>query len=153
MARIYTVSFAPTTVTTQVDLFEVTPAAATVVQILGFEISQTTEVGDSQDEMLGIVTTTGFTVSGSGGTAPTPAPINTGDPAALMSAETLNTTQANTAGTAVHRTAFNVRGGYSMMFPSGMEISTQDRIVIALTGAPADSIDLTGTLWVSELGG
>lgn len=153
MSRVYAVSFAPTAVTTLVDLFEIVPAAATVVKILGFEISQTTEFGDAEDEMLGLVMNTGFTSSGSGGSSATPAPLDTGASAAGFTAETLNTTQASTSGTAVFRSAFNVRGGYSMMFPGGMEVTTQDRVVLALTAAPVDSIDLTGTMWIEELGG
>lgn len=151
--RIYTVTAPPVAQTTAFDLFEIVPAANTICQILGFEIGQTTEAGDAESEMINFEVLRGYTVSGSGGTAPTPGACSEGDVAASFTAEVNNSTQAGTSTpVSLHEGSFNVLGGYSMMYPGGMELSITSRTVLSINTAGADSITFTGTMWVAEIG-
>ena len=155
MSRVYTVTFNATAVTTAVDLFELTPADDKPIRLLALYLGQTTELGDAQEEQLEIRIIRGFTASGSGGSAPTPSPITPADTAAGFAAETLNTTLANTGTTnTLFVDTWNVRAGYQLIFTPEMQMgATQANttIVVRLQSAPADSITITGTLFVQEL--
>jgi hypothetical protein len=152
--RIYTVVFSAVAVTAAQDLFEISPADDKPVEIVGIELGQTTDSGDAQDEQLQISIIRGFTTSGSGGSAPTPAPLSPSDTAAGFAAEVNNTTVANT-GTSVtlHTGAWNVRAGYINWFPEGIRpAATQaNTTIVVRQTAPADSITMSGTLYVREL--
>lgn len=154
--RIYTVNFAATAVTAQVDLFEIRPADDKPLEVLGLFIAQSSDAGDAQAELLAYSVIRGFTTSGSGGSTPTPAPLNRSDTAAGFSAETLNTTLATTGTTVtLHACAFNVQAGEMLWLPEGCEwgVSQADTsLVVRLGGAPADSLTMSGTLYVREQG-
>ena len=74
MPRIYSAQFNGVAVTAQQDIFEINVASTKVVRVHSLHLSQSTEVGDAQEEGLSILVKTGATVSGSGGTAPTAVP-------------------------------------------------------------------------------
>lgn len=152
--RMYSVVFSAVAVTAAQDLFEITPADDKPVEIVGIELGQSSDAGDAQDELLQISIIRGYTTSGSGGSAPTPAPIGAADAAAGFTAEVNNTTVANT-GTAVtlQTTCWNVRGGYIQWFPEGCRPSASqaNTTIVVRQTAPADSITLSGTLYVREL--
>lgn len=153
MARMYTVSFSAVAVTAAQDFFEITPADDKPVEIVGLFLGQTSDSGDAQDEQLQISIIRGFTSSGSGGSAPTPAPLKANDAAAGFTAEVNNTTVANT-GTSVnlHQDAWNVRAGYSNWWIPDTEphANQGNTTIVVRTTAPADSITLSGTLYVRE---
>jgi hypothetical protein len=156
MARgVYTFSFDSTAATAAVDFFEVNSASGVPIEIVGLEISQTTEFGDAQDEMFRILVLSGHATSGSGGTTAA-APIKTaqGDASASCTGEMMNTTQASTGTTVQHLVlAANLRAGLfykpipeeRLVFPGGT------RLVFRLGAAPADSVSWTGTLTIKEL--
>jgi len=153
MSRRYTVIFSAVAVTAAQDLFEITPADDKPVNLLGLFIGQTSDAGDAADELLQVSVIRGYTASGSGGSAPTPAPLDPVDTASGFTAEVNNTTVANT-GTAVtlHTDTFNVRSGYQLWWtpettPRASQANTT--IVVRLT-APADSLTMSGTLYVEE---
>lgn len=155
-ARVYTVEFEATAVTAQVDFFELTPADDKPVEILGLFLSQSSDTGDAAEEILRYRVIRGHTTGGSGGSAPTPRPVNRSDAAAGFAAETLNTTIAS-AGTGVnlHSDTFNVRSGLQLWLPDTCEWSASQgdtTIVVRLMAAPADSLTMSGTLYVRELG-
>ncbi len=154
--RTYTVSFTEVAVTVAVDLFELTPADDRPLEILGLFIGQSSEFGDAASELLPYRVIRGHTVSGSGGAAPTPRPLQRGDAAAGFTAETCNTTAANTGTTVdLHADTFNVAAGEKLWLPEGCEwgvSQTDTTLVIRLASAPADSIDLSATLYVREQG-
>ena len=52
MSGVYTVQFNGVAVTAQMDLFELVANSAKPIVILGFSLSQSTEVGDSAEEAL-----------------------------------------------------------------------------------------------------
>jgi hypothetical protein len=154
MARAYTVVFNAVAVTAAQDVIEITPADDKPIEIVGLFLSQTSDVGDAQDEMLRYEIWRGYTSSGSGGSAPTPAVLIPADTAAGFTAEVNNTTVANT-GTAVnlHVDAFNVRAGLQLWFPPECRPSaSQANTTIAIRiPAPADSLTMSGTIYVREL--
>lgn len=155
MARVYTVSFENVAVTAAQDFFEVSPADDHPVVILGVFIDQFSDVGDAAEEILRWKIIRGHTTSGSGGSAATARPMDSGDSAALFSAEVNNTTIAS-AGTAVdlHAGAFNIRSGLAIWFPpEATPVANQGNttIVVRLMAAPADALSMSGTLYVAEL--
>lgn len=155
MGRVYTVQFEDVTVSAQVDLFEISPGDDRPVKLRGLFLSQNTELGDAAEEQLRIQIIRGHTVGGSGGAAPTPVPVNNLDVAAGFAAETNNTTIANTGTTTlIHSETFNVRAGYQIWWPPGCEpcaSQANTTIVVRLMAAPADGLDLSGTLYVEEV--
>ncbi len=156
MSRMYTVVFDNVAVTAAQDLFELVPAANKPIAIAGLFISQSTETGDAQEEFLRLRIIRGHTTSGSGGTAPTPASNLPGAAAASFTAEANNTTVA-TGGTPTthHIETFNVRVGYPQWWPDGAWIwctAAQNRIVVNMPSTPADSVSMSGTIYVLEGG-
>ena len=153
--RIYTVTFSAVAVSAAQDLFEITPADDKPVEIVGIELGQSSDAGDAMDELLQISIIRGFTASGSGGSAPTPAPLSPADTAAGFTAEVNNTTLANTGTTTtLHSDAFNVRAGWVYIPPLDARpvVNQGNTSLVVRTTAPADSVTFNGTMIVRELG-
>lgn len=151
--RTYSVIFSAVAVAAAQDLFEISPADDKPVEIVGIELGQSSDAGDAADELLQISIIRGFTASGSGGSAPTPAPLDNIDTAAGFTAEVNNTSLATT-GTSVTlmTTTWNVRAGYINWFPPEarpMASQANTTILVRIT-APADSLTMSGTLYVRE---
>ncbi len=155
-ARVYTVSFTAVAVTAAVDLFEITPADDKPIEVLGMFVSQSSDVGDAASEILPYRVIRGHTVSGSGGATTTPVPIDRSGAASGFTAETNNTTAANTGTTTnLLCAAFNVMVGEALWLPEGCfwEASQADTtLVVRLVAAPADSLTMSGTLYLRENG-
>ena len=155
MARTYAVTFNAVAVTVACDQFEITPADDKPCEIVAIYLSQTTEAGDAMDEMLGVQIIRGFTSSGSGGSAATPAPLLPADKAAGFTAEVNNTTVATTGTTTtLHSDAFNVRAGWCYIPPLDARpvVNQGNTSLVVRTTAPADSVTFNGTMIVRELG-
>lgn len=155
MARVYTVEFENVAVAAAQDLFEIAPADDHPVVILGVFIDQNTDVGDAAEEMVRYRIIRGHSTGGSGGSAATPRPLDPGDAAAGFAAKVNNTTIA-ADGTAVnlHSGAFNIRAGLALWFPpesTPMANQGNSTIVVRLLANPADSLSMSGTLYVAEL--
>lgn len=105
MGRIYAVIHQGTITNAggDVDLLEVLPADDKPVKLRGWSLSQISEVGDVAEEGLrvSVLRLPATVTSGSGGSTPTPIPMDSADVAAGFAAETGNTTVATTSGTAV----------------------------------------------------
>lgn len=156
MGRMYSVEFENVAVSVAQDLFEITPADDKPCIVHGIYISQSSDVGDAEEEMLRVRIIRGHATSGSGGSAPTPRPLNPTDPAAGFTAEANNTTIAS-AGTAVnlHSEAFNIRTGWQYIPTPEMrpEVTQgQTTLVVRLLAAPTDALSMSGTLYIEELG-
>ena len=154
MGRVYTVQFENVAVTAAQDFFEITPADDKPVQILGLFLSQNSEIGDAQEEFMRVQIIRGYTTGGSGGMAPTPIPLDPADAAAGFTAEVNNTTVAS-AGTAVvlHSETFNERVGMATWWPPECTPRAHQgntTLVVRLLAAPADSVSMSGTLYVQE---
>jgi hypothetical protein len=134
------------------DFLEAVAAAGKPIRICRIRIAQTSEP-TTEEEQLALTIVRGFTVSGSGGSAPTPAPVNPSDAAAGFTAETMNTTQANTSGTVVFEDAWNTRSGYDMAFaPEEGPGATGGQRLVIQSSAPADAVTIRATIWIEELG-
>jgi len=156
MGRRYAVVFEAVAVTAIQDLFEIVAGPNTVVVIHACFISQESDAGDAQDELLRVTWTRGYTTSGSGGTAANATPLDSGDVADEAAIEVNNTVQAS-VGTPVilHVECFNVRAGWAYIPTPECRItlSPDERLVLELPVAPADALTMSGTLIFEELGG
>lgn len=153
MARLYAVTFAAVSVTAAQDLFELTPADDKPIKIHEIRVGQYSDAKDAEDELLSIQIIRGFTASGSGGSAATPAPLSTIDTAAGCAAEVNNTTVANTGSTTtLIADSFNVRAGWLYVPTPECRIGCSQAnttIVVRIT-APADAVTMNGTLVFEE---
>lgn len=155
MSGIYTVQFNAVTVTAAQDLFEITGSSTQPLVILGWEIGQTSDVGDAQEEILSLLFKSGQTTSGSGGSSPSKVATDGTSAAAGFSAEANNTTKAS-AGTILTHWAgtWNVRMAHEKVFTPEQQIllPAGRRCTLELVGAPADALTVNGTIWVQEVG-
>jgi hypothetical protein len=153
---IYTAVFNGVNVTAQQDLFEILSPADAITIVHGIELSQSTETGDAQEEMLNLLLKRGQTTTGSGGTTVTSQPIETGSSAYGGTVKANNTTKAS-VGTIVTLRAdnWNVRMPYLWLPTPEMRPITGPgvRMTFELATTPADAITMSGTLWLEELGG
>jgi hypothetical protein len=146
--RAYSVPLdSPTTVAAQVDIFEIAPAAEKPIVLLGFELGQTSEVGDAQEEMLELTLkiVTGAPTSGSGGSTRTPRPALPNDSASdPTTIEVYNTTKL-TGGTTLDYKHFlwNVRMPllYVPIPEARIVCAGGEHLVLELIKTPADTID------------
>lgn len=160
LGRLYTVSFVAVAVTAAQDLFYLKPAADKPIILEQFSIyaaGGTADAGDAQEELLRVeVIRLPATVTvGSGGTAPTPTPVNPNDTAAGFTSRVNDTTVATTSGTALtHRArSMNNRVGFEWVAPPEHRqlVANAQAIVVRLNTAPADSLLLSGDADVREL--
>ena len=140
-----------------IDFFELLTPADAVAIIHSVRITQSTDAGDAQAEMLELVMrrVTGAPTSGSGGTT-NENPLMQGAPAAGSICEAGNSTKL-TGGTSVDllREGFNVQVGF-FWTPTPEEriiISPSTRLVVELVTTPTDALDFHGTLIFEEIGG
>lgn len=152
--RIYTVVVsAAASPAAAFDFLELNPASAKPIEVLRLRIAQTSEP-TTEEEQLRITCIRGQSTSGSGGSAPTPRPLNSTDPAAGFTAETMNTTVA-TGGSPVTlgEDALNIRAGYDIPFaPEEVPEAVNGERLVFTCSAPADAITFDLTAWVRERG-
>jgi len=146
---VYTVPInCSTAITAQVDIFEIASGANRPVTLLGFEIAQTSEIGDAMEEQLELLLkrVTGAPTSGSGG--PAAATVRAvGQDNSLATGATFengNTTKL-TGGTSeeLKRFSWNVRVPLLWVpIPEARpDILVSDHLVLELVKPPADQID------------
>lgn len=161
MGRRYSAIFSAVAVTAAQDLFEVLSATDSVTRVLGFRILQTTDVKDAEEEILRLETVRGIgsVTSGSGGGSnPTAQPAEDGDAAFGGTIEINNTTRM-VAGSGTLETleipGWNVRIPLDFYFTpeTAPVISPGNRWTLALPAAPADSLTMSGTIFLEEIGG
>jgi hypothetical protein len=160
MGQIYSVSFSGTYTAagTDTDLLEILPADDKPVKLRGFVISQTSEVGDAQEEgiRISVIRLPATVTSGSGGSAPTPIPPNSADAAAGMAAEVNNTTVATTSGTAVTLAEFgwNERNSpFDFWWPDAAfcpKVKQGEGLVVRGQTTVADDLTIQFTAWLEE---
>jgi hypothetical protein len=158
MARLYTCTWASAQ-TVQQDFFELIAPTNKSVVLHAIELEQTTEVGDAQEEGLAILLKRGVgsVTTGSGGTTPTPVPVDAGD-SAFGGTTKINNTTKMVAGSGVISTlanwAWNVRVPFLKLFTPELRpvIKGGDRFTVELGTNPADSITFSATIWFEEIG-
>ena len=153
MGRMYSATFEEVAVTAAQDLFQILAPADSTVSLHWLVITQSSDAGDSESEQLNVLIHRGST-NGSGGSTPTPTPMNLGDAAAGTVVEANNTSQG-TEGTFIHSESFNVMAGLNIVWTpeTRPQISPSDLLHIELQTAPADSLTMSGTVYFEELGG
>lgn len=153
MGRVYAAVFEEVAVTVAQDLWEVVAPADASVKIHSVTISQSTDAGDAEAEMLPILIHRG-TATGTGGTTVVPSPLELGDAAFGGVVEANNTTQS-VEGTFLHAEAFNVQIGFFYLPPpeDRPTISPSALFIVELQLAPNDSINVNGTVVFEEIGG
>lgn len=155
MGRMYSVSFSAVAATAAQDLFEITPADDKPCRVAALFLAQTSDAGDSEEEILEILIKRGNTTSGSGGSAGTIESMDPNAGSAGFTAETNNTTRAS-AGTADNllRDGWNVRMPYALILPEDMRPAANQgntTLVVGLEDAPADAITVSGTVLIEEM--
>lgn len=156
MGRMYSVAVSAVSVSAAQDVFELRPADDKPIKIHEVRLSQYSDAGDAQDEMLSVTIIRGFTTSGSGGSTPTPAPLgSSAGSAAGCAAEANNTTVATTGTTAtLVADAFNVRAGWLYVPTPECRpgCSQADTSIVVRITAPADAITFNATCLFEEEG-
>ena len=136
------------------DLFEINAAAAKPFRLLRLRLGQTSEP-TTEEEQLALTIRTGYTSSGSGGSAAaSPAPTNPSDSAAGATFESMNTTQASGGSPVIcYEDVWNIRAGCDIAWApeEAPECVGGGRLVIQ-SGAPADAVTIRGTATIMELG-
>lgn len=161
MSRKYTVVLAATVTAAggDTDLFELTPADDKPIRLRGLILSQTSEVGDAAEEGLriSIMHLPATVTSGSGGSAPTPQPLDPTDAAAGFTAEVNNTTVATTSGTAsmMEEFGWNVRSSPLERWWPDDEYCPMARqaaaLVVRMQTTLADDASFACTAYVEEI--
>lgn len=155
MGRFYSVVFSSVAVTAQQDLFAYVAPSTTIVIIHGCEITQSTDVGDGQAEGLAILHKRGATTTGSGGSTYTPAQLESGFAAAGGTARTNDTTKAS-AGTilTLHSSNWIIQSPYLWLPTPELRhvLAPSQRYTVELATTPLDSITMSGTLYIEEIG-
>lgn len=162
--HIYTVEFSAqdqTTADGNMDMFEFRPSSSAGwgIKLLGLDIFQTSEAKDAEEEMIhySLLRMTGGTfTSGTGGTTPTPVPVEHGDVAASFAADAVNDAVATTSGTTVncHQSGFNNRSGLQLIVPPTWGLSVPGianaAIIVRFNTTLADTATWQGTAYVGE---
>ncbi len=153
MGRIYSAVFEEVAVAAAQDLFELIAPADGAVVVHSVTITQSSDAGDAQAEMLPILIHRG-TATGTGGTTVTPSPLQVGDAAFGGTVEANNTTQS-VEGTFLHGEAFNVQIGFYYLPPPEDRpvVSPSALFIVELQSAPSDSLTMNGTIVFEEIGG
>lgn len=153
MSGVYSVPFAYTG-NANVDLAEIVAASSKPIVILGWDLSQTSDVGDAAEEIVMISLKSGQTTSGTGGSSVTPVPTDSNGIAASFTAEQANTTKAS-AGTIVTHGNW----GWNIRMPGDRLFSPEQQFIMAASrratleiAAATDSLTIQGVLWVQEIG-
>lgn len=151
--RMYSAVFEEVAVSALQDLFEVVAPADAVVVIHGVTISQSSDAGDAQAEMLPILMHRG-TATGTGGTTVTASPLAVGDAAFGGTVEANNTTQS-VEGTFLHSEGWNVQIGYYWLpTPEARPIiSPSGLFIVELQANPADELTMNGSITFEAIGG
>jgi hypothetical protein len=156
----HTAVFKSTAVTAAQDLFEVKSSTAASTIVHGFVLSQSTEVADAAEEMLVLTTNRAFgaSTSGTGGAAVTAAVRVRGTPAFGGTIERNNTTQvvagSGTLTTDLEVHVWNERVPYVFWYPPEARpvILPGETWTLELETTPADSVTMSGTLYLEQVG-
>lgn len=160
MAVTHTVVSKAVAVTAQQDFFEIRASANSAVIIHGWALSQSTETSDAAEEMLQLTTNrgTGSVTSGSGGTTATVNVLRRGDTAFGGTVEVNNTTKlavgTGTLTTDLETYAWNIRVPLVFWYTpeSRPIILPNDYWTLELETTPADSVTISGTVFLEQIG-
>ena len=159
MPQMYSATFSGLASAAAVDFFELLAPSTKVVVVHSINIGQITDLGDAAEEVLTVQLRRGVgsVTSGSGGSSPTPAKLETGDTAAAATVEISNTTAMVVGSGTITILKFlpwNIRGEFVYLPTPEARIilSPSERLAVGLLAAPADTITSHGTLVWEEIG-
>jgi len=151
----HTAMFKGVSVTAQQDLFELKAPTNGTVRIHGFVLSQESEIGDAQEEMLRLTMNRGQSTmsSGSGGTTLTVPPRRRGDPAFGGTVEANNTTILSGSPDLTEQLeahSWNERVPYIFWWtPEARPLVLPSEFwTLRLETTPADAVTMNGTLYI-----
>lgn len=155
MGHIYSAVWDNKAVTTAIDLFEITVGADRPILIHQLDVYQTTDLGDTAEEVLKIGLYRGST-AGSGGTTITETKYVDGDAPANITGviEYATGGTSSTGGTLFHVLGWNVRIPTQFIWTPELRPrcdAGEDPISVRFVAAPADSITMGATLIFEEL--
>ena|ERR1700750_481630 len=144
LGRSYTAPINISATTVQLDIFEILAGTGRPILLTGFEVGQSSEIGDAQEEMLLLILKRAVgATSGSGGGTSTPQVTQPNDAASTATVETGNTTKL-TGGTVTElkRFAWNLRSPYLYLPVPEQRIVFADgtRCVLELATTVNDSV-------------
>ncbi len=143
--------------TTATDVFEITPAADRPIKIFGIQLGQTTDLGDTQEEVLRIGVYRDVT-AGSTGTALTEVALtNAAGAGTVQTAVVANRGTASTGGTLIDIIPWNIR--IPLFYFPIPELRVKFSNLAAegpvssyrLMSAPTDSITISGAIYWTEI--
>lgn len=138
---------------TATDIAQLTTIATDrPIVIAGLIISQSSDLGDSQEEVLRWGLYVGATTGNTGGTSLTVTKGQSNGPTPGI-AGTTNWTNASTGGTLVHAGGCNIRVGQELWYPADCRPyvnAASDPVTFRALAAPADAITLDISVCVLE---
>lgn len=149
--RIYVAEVAPASISAACDLFEITCATDRPIAIIGWTIYQTTDLGDSQEEVLSLTLERGVT-AGSGGGAANKNDVGARGEVATDATVNKHVTTAHTGGTVVIRKGWNIRIPEEFWLPEVLWAYVDagtDPVTLTMS-APADAITVGGAIYWAE---
>lgn len=152
MGFFYTASQDAQAISTAVDLLHMTVASDKPVELWGFDIANTTDLGDANEEVLRIGIYSGVT-GGGGGSALTEVALHENGPTAGTAV--VGQATASTSGTLRKTIYWNVRQAGPAWIATPETVirisAAADPIAFRLLAAPADSITLSYEVLWKEL--
>jgi len=156
MARTYTVVFEKVSVSATQDLIEIIGGAGKVVRILQLDLACVDNTPPTAQLLaLRVSMLTATVTSGSGGSSPTPRPLDLGDAAATFTAKVNCTTPATTSGgakTTLWEGGTHLYASFSYAFQKPPIVGPTMCGVFELITTPGATITLSGTATVEEIG-
>jgi len=161
--RIYVIEFEAQTISNaggDRDLFYLAPADDKPIKVIGWDLSQFSDLGDAGEEVMRLRWIRGHSTVGSGGSAVTASTVyraNPTDPDPSFTARTNDTTIAS-AGTTfnAYSGGYNIRVSPSPYFlPERLWMpctQAQSSLVMRLMAGPTDDLTMSGSVWVMEEG-
>ena len=150
MGRFYSITLPETTISAAADLFEITVAADKPIRVWGWNVSQDTDLGDANEEVLQLTLKRGVT-AGTGGSAQTLVAMTENDTAA--GASSTNRTTAHTGGSILWQRGWNIRQDSEHWFiPEAAPVIGADADPVVLhMSAPTDAINVSASILIEEL--
>ena len=151
---VFIVPFSGVAVTAAQDVFEIVTGATYRVAIREIRLSQYSDMGSAQSEMISVTIHRGHTVAGSGGASVTP--INTSPWTGITASTTAarNNTVVASGGSPSLLLAdgMNVMAGwyYNWEKDERILVNQSERLVVRIS-APSDELTMNGTLVFEEL--
>lgn len=158
---IYSATFKGLAVTTAIDLFEILAPTRGVVEVHRAHIFQTSDTGDSAEEILPVEVTRGelAVTSGSGGITLLARPLDYNAPAFSGTVEAQNTTRMSAGSpdelNILETYGWNVRVPLDIVWTPELRplIRAGRYLTLGVASAPADSLTIGATIWFEAKGG